>query len=364
MISGHDVAFATTPIACSDIERFGFRCFRAGVDDWVEDARSEPRTSPERPAQAAAVWVALFAGSRARQTLPDLLTACRGWRPDLLVRESTEFAGCVAAERIGIPHVAVQVGAWRPQLQRLIAPALDRLRESVGLPLDTAQEMLHRHLLLSLVPPSFAEPRQPLPATARMLRYVPFDRDPSNAGSAPKWDGALAERPRVFATLGTAYNRTAGIAQMMLTALRDEPVNLLLALGPGLDPASFGSMPAHIQLESYVPQSLAFPACDSVISHGGFSTMLTALSFGLPQVMIPIAADQPDNARRCAALGAAQIVEPKDRTPEAIRAAVRAVLANASYRAAAKKLQAEMRAMPAPEHVASILEKLVPSPRQ
>jgi UDP:flavonoid glycosyltransferase YjiC (YdhE family) len=48
----------------------------------------------------------------------------------------------------------------------------------------------------------------------------------------------------------------------------------------------------------------------------------TALAHGLQLVIIPIAADQHENARRCAALGLARVVAPEQRAPAAIRAAL------------------------------------------
>jgi hypothetical protein len=37
-----------------------------------------------------------------------------------------EFAGCVAAERLGIPHAAIQLVAYEPrQFDALIAPPLN-----------------------------------------------------------------------------------------------------------------------------------------------------------------------------------------------------------------------------------------------
>ena len=206
----HEVAFATTPAACAAIAGYGFRCFPAGVDDWLEDARPKLAGSPDRPAQAATVWVDVFVDSRARRSLPDLLAVCRAWRPDLLVRELTEFAGCVAAERLDLPHVAVQVGAWRPDLHRLIGPALDRLRAGVGLPPDPDLAMLHRHLLIVTAPPGFyAGPAAPLPATARFVRHVAFDR--SGDEGLPAWADALPDRPVFYATMVTVFNKVPGL---------------------------------------------------------------------------------------------------------------------------------------------------------
>ena len=58
--------------------------------------------------------------------------------------------------------------------------------------------------------------------------------------------------------------------------------------------------------------------------------MLAALTYVLPMVNIQIAADQPENAARCAAVGCGLTVDAEQRTPGAIRMAVRTVLAEPS----------------------------------
>ena len=59
-----------------------------------------------------------------------------------------------------------------------------------------------------------------------------------------------------------------------------------------------------------------------------------------------------------AALGVGRVVGPEERTPEAIRAAVRAVLADPSYRKNAERVRDEMTALPGPEHAVALLEQL------
>lgn len=133
--AGHEIAFATTPDFCAIITRHGFRCFPAGRDEVeVFPAPSgDPAETPAEPPQAPAVWRNLFAGTRAGHSLPDLLAICRAWRPRLIVRELSEFAGCVAAERLGIPHATVQVSAYRPHLHQVIeAPSTGCAAPSVS----------------------------------------------------------------------------------------------------------------------------------------------------------------------------------------------------------------------------------------
>ena len=179
----------------------------------------------------------------------------------------------------------------------------------------------------------------------------------------PGWVSDLGDRPVVYATMGTAFNRVSGILATILEGLRDEPVALIVTTGRDQDPADFGPQPRHIRVERYVPQSLLFPHCDLAIFHGGSGTVMTALEHGLPMVVIPVAADQPDNARRCQQLGVAQVILPEDRTPEGIRDAVREVLQNPHYRRNAERLREDMRSLPGPEHAVRWLERLATEKR-
>jgi UDP:flavonoid glycosyltransferase YjiC (YdhE family) len=358
--AGHEVAFATTPFGCSVIAEHGFRCFPAGIDDWripsPQGHRGKPKSS--EPPQAAEVWTEVFVNVQAAHAIPDLLAICAQWQPDLIVREATEFGGYVVAERLGLPHATVQVGAHRPDLEQSIAMPLNHQRAAVGLPHDPGLATLHRYLLLSPVPPSFQDPGRPLPPTAFAVRWIPFDREHPSEEALPEWAGRLPDRPTVYATLGTAYNRTPGVFAAILEGMCDEPVNLIVTLGPNLDPADYGSQPPHIHIVRYIPQSLILRQSDLVIAHGGFGTVMTALASGLPLVLIPIAADMPENARRCAAMGLGQVINSHERTPGAIRAAVRTVLHSTAYRQNAERVQAEMRALPEPSDAVLLLERL------
>lgn len=357
--AGHEVAFATTPFGCPVIAEHGFATFPAGIDDW----RSPPpltrdQTAPAGPEQAESVWARVFVGIRAARAIPDLLAICAAWHPDLIVREMTEFGGCVVAERLGLPHAAVQVGAYRPDLERSVAAALDRERAAVGLPPDPDRAMLYRYLLLTPVPPSFQDPDRPLPPTAHAVRWASFDGERAIPVPLPAWAARLPARPTIFATLGTAYNRTPGVFAAILDGLRNAPVNLVVGLGPNLDPAAYGPQPAHVHLAQYLPLSDLLPRCDLVVAHGGYGTVMTTLAGGLPLVLLPIAADMFDNARRCAALGVGRVVGPDERTPEAIRAAVGRVLGTPTYRENAWQMRAEIHALPGPERGVALLERL------
>jgi UDP:flavonoid glycosyltransferase YjiC (YdhE family) len=84
--------------------------------------------------------------------------------------------------------------------------------------------------------------------------------------------------------------------------------------------------------------------------------MRGALAAGLPLVVIPFGADQPYNAQRIAAVGAGLAIPNAD--VSTLRAAIERVLVDAELHAGAKKLAAEIAALPPLERAVDALEEL------
>jgi N-glycosyltransferase len=82
----------------------------------------------------------------------------------------------------------------------------------------------------------------------------------------------------------------------------------------------------------------------------------------VPQVLVPLSADETHNAERVAAIGAGLRADP--RRPETIRAAVERVLHEPSFRAAAAAVARESFALPPIDAVASSVRELVASARE
>jgi UDP:flavonoid glycosyltransferase YjiC (YdhE family) len=356
------------------VEASGFRAVPAGIDFRIASlgGGADPELSqfmahaiqlPPGPEREQFFNVNMFFGLAPRRMVPDLLALCNTWTPDVLVRDSMELGGAVAAEYLGLPHAGVEV-AYLGYIQpwgAAIRAQLDHVRQSVGLPSDPTLDMLYRYLHLSFTPPRFHDPALLLPPTLHALHCSPFDR--SGDETLPAWLAQLPARPTLHVTLGTVLNNLPGIypgiLRAILAGLRDEPLNLVVTVGRDKDPSDLGPQPSNVHLARYIPQSLMLPYCDLVVTHGGHNTVLAAIDAGLPLVVIPFVGDQPDNARRCAALGLGQQVDPATLTPEAVRDAVRAVLLDPEYRTNVQRLRAEMQALPGPEHGVRLLEQLV-----
>ncbi|MEU8268149.1 nucleotide disphospho-sugar-binding domain-containing protein [Sphaerisporangium sp. NPDC049002] len=179
-------------------------------------------------------------------------------------------------------------------------------------------------------------------------------------------------RPLVYATLGTMYNKATSVFGALAEAFDGQDYDVLMTTGPDCDPESVlpGGTPANVRLARYVPHSAVFRRCDVVISHGGFSTVMCALAESVPLGLIPLGSDHGTNARRCAALGAALVyprcvlepylhVAPEDVDPGLVREMTATLLAEASYRAAARTVAAEVAALPGPDHAVRLIEDLL-----
>jgi UDP:flavonoid glycosyltransferase YjiC (YdhE family) len=149
------------------------------------------------------------------------------------------------------------------------------------------------------------------------------------------------------------------VFEAILAGLRDEPLELIVTVGSDGDPAALGPQPDNVHVERFLPQGALLPLCDLVVSYCGSGAMLGTLGAGLPMLALPQGADQFLNAGRITATGTGLALMPEEATPAAIREAAAALLTDASVHTAARALQGEIEAMPAPATLIDGLEALV-----
>ena len=83
-----------------------------------------------------------------------------------------------------------------------------------------------------------------------------------------------------------------------------------------------------------------------------------ALAHGLPSLLLPLGADQPHNAVRAAELGVARALDAATVSPEEIRRAVSALLADDMAADRARQVAAEIDGLPGVEATVPLLEQL------
>jgi UDP:flavonoid glycosyltransferase YjiC (YdhE family) len=349
---GHAVAVAGAPALARVVHDEGLG-FLAAEPDVV------PRRVPLAPVDFENELRALresFAGWMARARIAALLPLVRDWRPDVIVRDEADFGAAVVAEEAGIPHAIVLVIAAGGFITPArVADRVEALRAEHGLAANPGRAALAGDLVLSPFPPSFRDPADPLPAGAHAFRSAAAAGGPARHPLLER----LGDRRIVYVTLGTIFNTESGdLFARVLAGVRELPLEVVVTVGRSIDPAELGPPPGNVHVERYVSQSQLLPRCAAVVSHAGSGSVIGALEHGLPQVCVPMGADQPLNAARCAALGAGLTLDPIALTPQELRAAVAAVLAEPGYRRAAERLQAEIAALPEPASAVALLERL------
>lgn len=257
--------------------------------------------------------------------LPDAL---RKHQVDALICDQMAPAGALIAEALHLPSVSVacalpvnrEAGIPLPVVPfaagtdaralRLQAGS-ERVHDGLMTPLSKVLMRACRHhglaprgqlhaflsplLQLSQMPAGLDFPRQHWPAHAHALG--PLRR---TTREAPGTWPISAERPLVFASLGTLQGHRFDLFERIASACQHLEVQLLLAHCGGLDAQQQARLHARgaTFVTDFAPQQWAVRRADVVISHGGLNTVLDAAVAGTPQLVLPIAFDQPGVAAR------------------------------------------------------------------
>jgi len=314
-------------------------------------ARLRGASESEMKAIAAAE---IFATVNAQAALPKLQAVLREWRPQLVVRDSFEFAALAAAELAGVPHarVAVHSVSFEEEVSSLVDAPIDSLRALAGLPPDRGAS-LRAEAVFSSFPASVdgvaGGSRMRAPFRARVVE------DPPTAAPVA-WAPAGDPRPLVYITFGSIIGTMPdqrSIYRTALDAVADLPVRALLTTGRALEIDRLGAIPANVWVEAWVPQRDVMPRAAALVCHGGSGTLLGALAAGLPMVVVPVGADQPHNGRLVASAGAGLTLTKPD--AHELRAAIQTVLDAPDLRRGARRIADEVASMPTIDSAVDVL---------
>ena len=198
---------------------------------------------------------------------------------------------------------------WRLVDKRMIDPAalpgLNALRAESGLP-PVAHFMAHVHtapdISITLFPDWFAPAPPDWPQPLHKGYFQLYDPLQGQA-LPPSLQGFLyrGERPIVF-TPGSGNLHAHDYflqAQKAATQLNRRAIFLT----PYREQVP-QHLPESIFWQDYVPLSSLLPHVAALVHHGGIGTTAEALRAGVPQLVVPLAYDQFDNAARVERLGA------------------------------------------------------------
>ena len=182
----------------------------------------------------------IFANLELEPRAAELDAVVDTWDPDLVVHEVAELAAPLICSARGIPYVDVSYGRLIPRsLLRATGDAAALHWQARGLdPHPVAG--LFEHLYVDTCPPSLQNPEIAALPAVQPLRPPQPRRSPR---AAPEWLEQLGDRPIVYVTMGTVWNRDLDLFGRAIEALRDEPVALVITVGQQNDPAGLGPNP-------------------------------------------------------------------------------------------------------------------------
>jgi hypothetical protein len=226
---------------------------------------------------------------------PTVDEVCRTWQPAAVLHEAAEFAGPIAADRHGIPHlqVAISPAEVAAASLELAAPVLEPCGAGVTSRIH-ASRCLWRF-------PAKLDP-SPYPHT---FRHRMDSICPGPTAVLPNWwPGSIAAL--VYITFGTVTGSLGASDQLYradIAAVGTLNARVLLTTGPGHTP-DLGPLPPQAPVEEWASQVDVLRQASAVVCHGGSGAVLDALAGGIPMVIVAMFADEPANARRVVDAGA------------------------------------------------------------
>ncbi len=187
--------------------------------------------------------------------------------------------------------------------------------------------------VLALFPAWFAKPQPDWPLN--MLQWTfPLEDLAKEQPLSPPLEAFLAsgEKPVVF-TPGSANVQASRFFAVAAEAVQRVACRaVFVTREPKQVPQH---LPANIFTVEYAPFSTLLKQASVFVHHGGIGTMSQALATGVPQLIMPMAHDQPDNAERVQCLGVGTSLSVRQFAPERVADHLNRLLSDASFRASA-----------------------------
>jgi hypothetical protein len=293
----------------------------------------------------------LFGEMRVEFGIDTAVANAAAFAPVLIVNDEADFIGPLVAAILDVPNTTCGYGWVVPEdLVRLGPEGAAASWRGVGLD-PRSDGGLYRSLYLNRVPRSA---QRPLPSGVAAI-----DLRPSTLGEGLPLPADLdhlgVDRPLVYVTFGTAFGDRAP-AQALVEALAPLDVDVIMTTGSRWKELT-GAVPLNLHVRRFIPQGAILNRCHLVVTHGGAGSVLGALCYGVPMVVIPLGADHDGNADEVERSGVGLKVDA-GASPQTLRTAVTEVLDTSHFRAAACTLRKEIADMPGPAAVIPILEEL------
>ena len=289
----------------------------------------------------------------------DLVAFTRQWRPDVIIHDELALSAAVAGTLLGVPCVRHSHGTQDAFRMEYRITDNEPLPEYIAMfQRFGAEPPVGTPRYVDTMPPSmYIGAERP----GIEMRYVPYN----GSGALPDGLTGSRSRPRVCVTWGVSlaglFGSTAGDpyrdAVAAIAATGVEVLVLVADLAP-----SEGVDLSGVRYLVNTPLSLVLPYCDAIMHHGGDGTAMAAACLAVPQLIIPREPLDDQMSGRFVQTGVAiHLVHQQlehDSGGGQIQDALKALLTEPGYAAAASRLRDEIERQPSPADVVATIAAL------
>ena len=182
---------------------------------------------------------------------------------------------------------------------------------------------------------------------------------PSKDDTFPISQLETCNKPIIYATLGTVFNKWIDFFKNVILAFKNTNYLVVMSTGNKKTLELLGPVPENFIVRDFVPQSEVLKYADLCIAHGGMSSISDGISLGVPMLLVPLGADQFINAYRLQELGAGKVLTKKDATAENLKREATLVLGDKTLKAEVKKIQESFITAGGPSRAVEEVERLL-----
>lgn len=335
---GHDVTVAANAYFENLVRRTGLDFAELGTLEEYDAITSNPDLwHPRKGARAVLEW----GGLNLFKPMYELVTDLHRPGETVVVCAGLAMGARIAQEKLGFPMTTAHIApyafwsehrppvtpggtdlSWLPRpvlraiyrgaiawIDLICAERTNRFRRSVGLPPIKrifAEWWLSPQRVIGLFPDWFADYQPDWPPQVRLTGFPQYDENdvepPTKELSAFLDDGT----PPIVFTPGSSMRHGEDFFTSAIEACRRlGRRGILLTRYPEQLP---DSLPSFVRHFDFAPFSRLLPRAAALVHHGGIGSVGQALAAGIPQLIMPMGFDQPDNASRLIALGVADMI--------------------------------------------------------